>query len=161
MSIEKYQSDITALSKQITDLISNSKRRISQNINQEILKTYWEVGKLIFERETKYGLDKETNSTLLLELSKTLSIQVGKGFSRSNMTYMRFFYLLYPNGINIQSTLSWSHYIEFLKIDDSLERGFYEQQSILEKWSVRELRRQKDSALFQRLALSNLGFANF
>lgn len=135
-------------------LIVDSKRRIAQNINQEILTTYWEIGKIIYEREVTQNIDIETISTVLLELSKILMTQVGKGFSRSNLTYMRLLYLVYPNGINVKSPLSWSHYIEFLKIDDTLERSFYEQQSILEKWSVRELRRQKDSALFQRLALS-------
>lgn len=154
MKIEKYQSDIADLTNQIKMLIVDSKRRIAQNINQEILTTYWEIGKIIYEREVTQNIDIETISTVLLELSKILMTQVGKGFSRSNLTYMRLLYLVYPNGINVKSPLSWSHYIEFLKIDDTLERSFYEQQSILEKWSVRELRRQKDSALFQRLALS-------
>lgn len=67
---------------------------------------------------------------------------------------MRLFFLKYPNGVTVSHQQSWSHYIEFLKIDDDLERGFYENQSILENWSVRELRRQKESALFQRIALS-------
>jgi len=67
---------------------------------------------------------------------------------------MRLFSLRYPDGVTVSHQLSWSHFVELLKIDDELERKFYENQSIREKWSVRELRRQKDSALFQRLALS-------
>jgi predicted nuclease of restriction endonuclease-like (RecB) superfamily len=161
MKTEKYQDDIVDLTNQIKLLIDGSKRRIVQNVNQEILKTYWDVGKVILNQEKENNIDESSVRTLILELSKVLTTQVGKGFSRSNLTYMRLFHLVYPKGVNIQSTLSWSHYIEFLKVDDALERSFYEQQSILEKWSVRELRRQKDSALFQRLALSNLGFANF
>lgn len=154
MKIEKYQNDITDLTNQIKTLIDNSKKRITQNVNQEIITTYWKIGKIINEREVTQNIDIETISNILLDLSKTLTKQAGKGFSRSNLTYMRLLYLVYPNGIDVKSPLSWSHYIEFLKIDDTLERSFYEQQSILEKWSVRELRRQKDSALFQRLALS-------
>ena len=89
-----------------------------------------------------------------MSYQKFFRYSLGKGYNRSNLTYMRLFYLKYSNGVTLSHQQSWSHYIEFLKIDDDLERGFYEKQSILEKWSVRELRRQKDSALFQRLALS-------
>ncbi|MFK7947360.1 MAG: YhcG family protein [Saprospiraceae bacterium] len=154
MKIEEYQGDIADLTNQIKILLDSSKRRIAHNVNQEIISTYWEIGKIIHKREIKRNIDEQSIRALILELSKTLATQLGKGFSRSNLTYMRLLYLVYPDGINVKSPLSWSHYIEFLKIDDTLERSFYEQQSTIEKWSVRELRRQKDSALFQRLALS-------
>jgi predicted nuclease of restriction endonuclease-like (RecB) superfamily len=75
-------------------------------------------------------------------------------FSRSNLNYMRLFYLLFPNCETLSHNLSWSHYCELVKIDNELERGFYYQQNILENWSVRELRRQKESGLFLRLASS-------
>jgi predicted nuclease of restriction endonuclease-like (RecB) superfamily len=67
---------------------------------------------------------------------------------------MRLFYLRYPKSETLSHQLTWSHYFELLKIDDDLERSFYEKQSILENWSVRELKRQKNTALFARLALS-------
>ena len=79
---------------------------------------------------------------------------MGKGFSRSNLTYMRLFYLRFPKSETVSHQLSWSHYFEFLKIDDELERNFYQQQSVKENWSVRELKRHKASTLFHRLALS-------
>jgi predicted dienelactone hydrolase len=65
---------------------------------------------------------------------------------------MRQFYLAYPKGAKASHFLSWSHYVELLKTDDLVERGFYGQQAIREKWSVPELQRQKKSALFLRLA---------
>lgn len=154
MPIKKIKTDLQELTKSIQLLVEERKKQISRNINNEILLTYWEIGRLIVDRETKNNIDKKSSRELILELSKTLSVQIGKGFNRSNLTYMRLFYLKYLNGVTLSHQQSWSHYIEFLKIDDDLERGFYEKQSILEKWSVRELRRQKDSALFQRLALS-------
>ena len=154
MPIKKYTSDLQELAESIKVLVKERKRQISQNINNEVLLTYWEIGKLIIGRETTYNIDQQSSRALILELSKTLSIQIGKGFNRSNLTYMRLFYLKYPDGVTLSHQQSWSHYIEFLKIDDEFERSFYERQSVLEKWSVRELRRQKDSALFQRLALS-------
>ena len=76
----------------------------------------------------------------------------GKGFSRSNLIYMRLLYLKYPISEKPSHLLSWSHYVELLKIDNDLERSFYEKQTILENWSIPELKRQKKSSLFLRLA---------
>lgn len=67
---------------------------------------------------------------------------------------MRLLYTYYPKRETLSHKLSWSHYFELLKIGDAVERSFYEKQSILENWSIRELKRQKDSSLFQRLSLS-------
>lgn len=85
-------------------------------------------------------------------LSRDLTRLHGRGFSRSNLVYMRLFYLRYPISQKPSDLLSWSHYVELLKIDDELERSFYQQQARLEHWSVPELRRQIQSALFLRLA---------
>ena len=79
---------------------------------------------------------------------------MGKGFSRSNLTYMRLFYVHYQKVETLSHQLTWSHYFELLKIDNDLERQFYQQQAVKDNWSVRELKRHKTSALFQRLALS-------
>lgn len=72
----------------------------------------------------------------------------GKGFSRSNLIYMRLFYLKYPKGVTASHLLSWSHYYELLKLKDDTERSFYENQTIIENWSIRELRRQKKQDYF-------------
>jgi hypothetical protein len=69
-----------------------------------------------------------------------------------NVKRFRQFYLAHPKGATLSHQLSWSHIVELLKIDDPLERGFYEQQTLREKWAVRELQRQKKSSLFLRLA---------
>jgi predicted nuclease of restriction endonuclease-like (RecB) superfamily len=91
---------------------------------------------------------------LITNLAKDLSLLHGKGFSRSNVVYMRLLYLRYPISQKPSHQLSWSHFVELLKIEDNLERKFYENQAIAERWSVPQLKRQKKSALFQRLALS-------
>ncbi|MDR2257537.1 MAG: DUF1016 N-terminal domain-containing protein [Treponema sp.] len=96
----------------------------------------------------KYGIN------LLDNLSKDLTLRHGRGFSRSTLNYMRLFYLLFPNYETLSHNLSWSHYCELVKTDNELERGFYYQQNIIENWSVRELRRQKDSGSFLRFAAS-------
>ncbi|MCL6257636.1 PDDEXK nuclease domain-containing protein [Aquiflexum sp. TKW24L] len=96
----------------------------------------------------------EYGKALISNLAKDRSLLHGKGFSRSNLVYMRILYLRYPISQKPSHQLSWSHFVELLKIEDDLERKFYEIQSISEKWSVPQLKRQKNTALFQRLALS-------
>jgi len=113
---------------------------------------------------------------LLINLSKDLTRELGKGFSRSQLTYMRLFYshfqtfpekpmrgltvsnhdksVIKSTGLTLSNQLSWSHYHELLKCNSEEEISFYQQSAIHEKWSVRELRRQIDSALFERIALS-------
>ena len=142
------------LIKQIRALVKKSRESIAQNINKEILQTYWQIGKHIVEFEQKGNVKAAYGKQLLINLSKELSLELGKGFSRSNLTYMRLFYFHYQKSETLSHQLTWSHYFELLKIDNDLERQFYQQQTIKENWSVRELKRHKTSALFQRLALS-------
>ncbi len=116
------------------------------------METYWQIGRYIVEYE-QGGEDKAVYGKALLEnLSKDLRRLHGKGFGHSNLVYMRLLFLKYPISQKPSDLLSWSHYVELLKIDHELERSFYEKQSILENWSVPELKRQKKASLFLRLA---------
>jgi len=123
-------------------------------INAELVKAYWNIGNNIVEYEQKGNIKAEYGEKLILELSKDLKLKYGKGFSKSNLVYMRLFYIKYPKIEFVSYKLFWSHYFELLKLDDDLERSFYEQQAIKENWTIRELKRQKESALFHRLAIS-------
>lgn len=91
---------------------------------------------------------------LLDRLSRDLSAEFGKGFSRSNLIYIRKLYLAFPKSETLSHELTWSHYFEILKADNDLEISFYTRQCEKEHWSVRELKRQMKSMLFHRLALS-------
>jgi predicted nuclease of restriction endonuclease-like (RecB) superfamily len=123
-------------------------------VRRQMVLTYWAIGKNIVEFEQN-GREKAVYGSHLLEtLSKDLSHELGKGFNRSNLIYMRLAYIRYPNVSNLSHELTWAHYIELLKIEHELERSFYEKQTVLEKWTVRELKRQKDTSLFLRLAAS-------
>ena len=86
-----------------------------------------------------------------MNLSKDLTLRNGKGFSRSNLTYMRKFYLAFPKCETVSHKLTWSHYFELLKCDDKMEFQFYFNEAEKEGWKVRELKRQMKSSLFQRL----------
>jgi len=118
------------------------------------VKTYWDIGKRIVEFEQKGEERANYGAELLKKLAKDLSLKYGKGFSRSNLQYMRLLYIKYPKCQTLSGKLSWSHYVELLGVSDDLARSFYEKQCIRENWSVRELKRQIDSMLFEKLALS-------
>ena len=161
---------------EIRQLVNQTKHQIVYNINTELLYTYWQIGRLIVAKEHDKQYDESSIRQLLINLSKDLTRELGKGFSRSQLTYMRLFYLRFQtfpektmfgvtlshhdrnviksSGLTVSHQLSWSHYFELLKCNSNEEISFYQQSAIREKWSVRGLRRQIDSALFERIALS-------
>lgn len=137
----------------ISEVYTVGRSRAHQAVNEVLVETYWQIGRHIVEFEQEGKVRAERGKGVLVQLCRDLSLRHGKGFSRSNVIRMRQFYLAYPKGAKPSHLLSWSHYVELLKLDDSVERGFYEQQAIRERWSVPELKRQKASALFLRLAV--------
>lgn len=106
------------------------------------------------DHEQSGNIRAEYGTQLITELSKELTRDLGKGFSRSNLQNMRIFYITYPNLPDASGELTWSHYCELLSILDSDERGFYEKECLNSKWSVRELKRQIGTSLFERLLMS-------
>lgn len=144
---EKMISDIEAL-------VNTSKNELATSINKVMTVTYWSIGKYIVESEQEGNAKAEYGKNLLSTISKELTLRLGKGYSRPNLNNMRKFYLKYSNCQTVSDKLSWSHICELIKIDDELERSFYEKECVVENWNVRTLRRQMDSALFLRLASS-------
>lgn len=144
---EKMISDIEAL-------VNTSKNELATSINKVMTVTYWSIGKYIVEFEQEGNAKAEYGKNLLSTISKELTLRLGKGYSRPNLNNMRKFYLKYSNCQTVSDKLSWSHICELIKIDDELERSFYEKECVVENWNVRTLRRQMDSALFLRLASS-------
>ncbi|MBG6061204.1 putative nuclease of restriction endonuclease-like (RecB) superfamily [Flavobacterium sp. CG_9.1] len=155
---------------QVVDLLQQSKQQVVRTINQTMVYTYYEIGRMIVKEEQN-GKDRaEYGKQLLKGLSKQLNNEFGKGFSVDNLENMRRFYLSYAISetlsrkldlINNKSEtaspifkLSWSHYIFLIRIDDANERNFYQIESGKYNWSLRKLKRQYDSALYTRLALS-------
>ncbi|TYL46895.1 YhcG family protein [Marinomonas sp. IMCC 4694] len=123
-------------------------------INAGLVFTYWQIGQHIVEYEQKGKAQATYGKQLLKQLSADLKLKHGKGFSISNLQRFRQFYMQNSNYATVSHNLSWSHHVELLKIDNSTERSFYTQQCIHANWSIRELKRQKDSGLFLRLAAS-------
>lgn len=138
----------------IGELLHKGREQAGRAVNMALVQTYWHVGQHIVEFE-QGGQDKAAYGTdLLNRLSKDLTQTYGKGFGRSNLFYMRKFYLAFQNSGTVSHKLSWGHYYEILKADNDLEISFYTKQCEKENWSVRERKRQMKSLLFHRIALS-------
>jgi len=150
-----YENLDKELIESIKQLIAQSKKSVSQHINHVLIHTYWSIGKEIVSTEQKKQIDNLSSRQLILDLSKTLTQEFGNGFSRSNLFNMRKFYLEYPDVQTLSGHLSWSHICEIIHIEDKQKRSFYELECVESKWSFRELKRQIDSSLFERLLLSD------
>ena len=144
-------------SNKIITLIEKSKKDIVQVINSQMVMTYWNIGKEIFLEEQK-GQDRAEYGKEILEvLSKLLTEKYGKGFSSSNLRRMRQFYSIFNDEkicATVSHKFSWSHFVEFIKIDDSIKREFYLTMCANEGWSIRTLKERINSMLFERTAIS-------
>lgn len=163
----------------VKQLIDEAKKQVVRNVNSVIVFTYYHVGRMIVEDEQQGTKRAAYAQQTLSNLSIVLTKEYGKGYSTDNLELMRKFYLSYSQISESASrksaiqksettsrkfnnitdfanafTLSWSHYVQLIKIDNKKERTFYEIEAIQNNWSVRELQRQYQSSLFERLALS-------
>jgi predicted nuclease of restriction endonuclease-like (RecB) superfamily len=174
MKIAKHK--INALAKAITALVQTAQSKTAAAVNIGMLFTYWHVGKLIANLEETEKYDAVSTRQLLIELSSMLTLKLGSGFSRNQLTYMRLFYQRFKTtaqqqkigltlsdqqkkqkskvGLTVSDQLSWSHYIELLKLPYSEAVQFYMQLIMAENLSVRELRSHIDKSLFERVALA-------
>ena len=153
------RQQISTIVQEIRSVLDNARSNVARQVNSELLNTYWNIGRIICEYEQSEPGRADYGKQTLKELSKVLTQEFGKGFSRSNLQNMRAFYLTYEKCQTLSGKLSWSHYCELLSISDSDKRSFYEKEAVNANWSVRELKRQIESSLFERLLLSR-GDAN-
>ena len=150
----------------VKELLWQARESVVKTVNKTMVITYFEIGKMIVEEEQKGKERAEYGLNLTKELSNRLSQEFGKGFSVTNIQQMRNFYLIFQKRQTVSAdsekqqttsdkfNLSWSHYLKLMRIDDENERKFYEIESYKNNWSIRELQRQYDSALYTRLTLS-------
>ena len=151
-----------ALVSAIENLVSDARTGLKAAMNAIMLQTYWHTGEYIVEYE-QHGADRAVyGDGLMRRLARDLTLRLGRGFAHSNLNYMRKFYLvsqkIQTSGFSgkgqTSGFLTWSHYLEILRADDPLEISFYCKECEKSKWSVRKLRRQMQSMLFHRIALS-------
>lgn len=139
---------------QIKSILYKARSNVVSQVNGELLKAYWNIGRIVCEYEQSTPERADYGKQIMKNLSKELTREFGKGFSVSNIQFMRRFYKTYSIQQTVSVKLGWSHYCELLTITDSDKRSFYEKEAINANWSVRELKRQIDSSLFERLILS-------
>lgn len=144
---------------EIKEILVSARTNVARQVNSELLTAYWNIGRIICEYEQSEPERADYGKQTIKELSRALTQEFGKGFSRSNLQNMRQLYLAYPKCQTLSGNLSWSHYCELLSISDPDKRSFYEKEAVNANWSVRELKRQIESSLFERLLLSR-GDAN-
>ena len=147
-------SDISSVVKEIKSLMERARSHIASRVNTELLSTYWNIGRVICEYEQTVPERADYGKRTLRALSKELTKELGKGFSISNIQFMRRFYQTYEIQQTVSVKLSWSHYCELLSISDPDKRSFYEKETINSGWSVREMKRQIATSLYERLLLS-------
>lgn len=140
---------------QIKYLIKDAQLKVVKSVNSIMVQTYFELGRRIVEHEQD-GKDYSNYGDLVLErLSRELTAEFGKGFSKRNLELMRKFYLTYKIAKSpISQSISWTHYLHLIRVENEDERRFYEVETETNNWSVRELDRQINSSLFQRLSIS-------
>ena len=141
---------------EIHDLLHKARQNIISNVNSTMTKTYFLIGKRIVEEEQDGNKRAEYGKKLMKILSEKLTKEFGRGFSQRNLEQMRTFYLRYSisQTVSAEFKLSWSHYLILMRIEDINARNFYEIEAIENNWSLRELKRQVNSSLYERLVLS-------
>ena len=155
-------TDNSDLLKRIGNLIEQARTHLLNEVNATMTYTYFEIGRAIVEDEQNGNYRSAYGTKVLEKLSEKLTLEFGKGFSKRNLEQMRKFYITYHSLLTNEKTqtlssqfvLSWSHYLFLMNIDDLNERNFYETEAANQHWSLRELKRQFNSALYERLALS-------
>jgi len=149
----KIDDEVNNIFSNIKELVINCRNRVYSTVNTEMLNLYWNIGSAIMK--IQQGEERASYGDAILEkLSQKLTKEFGKGFSKRNLERMRKFYIYFPIATTLSTQLSWSHYLELIKIEEDSKRNFYLKECINSGWSVRELQRQKGSLLYERLTIS-------
>ncbi|MBL7754241.1 MAG: DUF1016 family protein [Chitinophagaceae bacterium] len=153
--MKEMQRSLNSFIEQVKQLLRKAQQNTVRSVNHIMVQTYFELGKKIVEEEQNGKAEASYGEYLLQNLSKNLTAEFGKGFSKRNLELIRKFYLTYRIAKSpISQSLTWTHYLSLMRIENEEERAFYEIETIKNNWSVRELQRQIDSELYTRLTLS-------
>lgn len=161
-------SKYTTLINRLAEIINSARTTAIRQINKTQVLAYYEIGREIVEFEQKGKTRAGYGEELIKRLSSDMAKKFGKGFSERNLRNIRAFYLNFPiwqtlsakslksktPSVEFNPELSWSHYCELLRVENPLARSFYEKEALNNNWSFRELKRQINSQLFERLSLS-------
>lgn len=138
---------------QIKSVLNAARQKVYSTANFAMVEAYWNIGKLIVEKQGGKAT-AEYGTGLLKELSLQMTQDFGKGFTVTNLKYMRQFYLAFPNGHTLCDHLSWSHYRLLMRVENEKARSFYQEECTKSNWSVRQLERQINTFFYERLLAS-------
>ncbi len=138
----------------IKQILDDARTNAYRSVNFSMVQAYWNIGRVIVEEEHRGKARAEYGKRLIIELSKKLTKVFEKGFDKRNLWYMKDFYLTFQKVNALRSELTWTHYRLLLKVEKVEARRFYMLEAVENSWSTRELERQINSLLFERLALS-------
>lgn len=138
---------------EIKEILQEAKNKVYKVANNAMVEAYWNIGRVIVEKQG--GKDKaEYGTALLKNLSKEMTKEFGKGFTLTNLKYMRQFYLTFPKSHALSDQLSWTHYRLLMRVENKNARNFYLEESIKENWSTRQLERQITTLFYERILSS-------
>lgn len=140
---------------QIQSIIANAQARAIQSVDTERVAMYWQIGKVIFEEEQQGKERAEYGKFLIKSISNEFQPQLGSGFSVRQLERYRQFYRQFPIASALRTQFSWTHYKTLLSIDNQDKKDFYIAETEKNNWNARQLERQVNSQLFERLLLSN------
>ncbi|MCK4668021.1 DUF1016 family protein [Candidatus Dependentiae bacterium] len=155
MNKKEIQKDGLILN-DIKTLIEESRQQLAVLVNSTMTMLYWNIGKRIKE-EILGNKRAEYGKKIIVELSKQLSLEYGKGWSEKNLRHMMRFAEVFPEKeivLSLIRQLSWTHILAIIPIEDPLKREFYIEMCKMEKWSVRTFRERINSMLYERTAIS-------
>lgn len=142
-----------AFYEKIQTILVSARNKVYQTANFAMVEAYWQIGRSIVSEQG--GADRaEYGTRLLNELSRRMTRDFGKGFTVTNLKYMRQFYLTFPNGHALRDELSWTHYRLLMRVNNDRARQFYLEEAVKSQWSTRQLERQISSFFYERLLSS-------
>ena len=148
-------SDIQNLYNEVREIIASARQNATRSVDFCRVQMYWNIGKRILETEQGGKERAEYGSYLLKNLAKRLEPEYGSGFSIRQLEMCRQFYRTYPIANTVCSQLNWSQYKLLISIQDEQKREYYQLEAVNNAWTKRELERQINSQLYERLLLSN------
>jgi predicted nuclease of restriction endonuclease-like (RecB) superfamily len=140
---------------EVKGIIDDSKVKAIRAVDHVRVKMYWELGRKIVEEEQQ-GMERaEYGKFLIKNLSALLQSQYGSGYSKRQLEMFRKFYLTFPIAHAVRAQFTWRHYRIYISIENQHKREFYQEECIKNTWSYRQLERQLNAGLYERLLLSN------
>ena len=147
--------DIHHLYNEVREIIASARQSAVRSVDFYRVQMYWNIGKRILETEQEGKERAEYGTYLLKNLAKKLEPEYGTGFSYRQLQFCRQFYRMYPIANALRSQFNWTQYRLLLAIPDDYKREYYELEAVNNGWTAREMERQINSQLYERLLLSN------